>query len=522
MTDLSIRTVIDKVSSGQIRIPVFQRGFVWDPDMVAFFMDSVYKRYPFGSLLFWRTREPLRVERQLGPFRLADRDPDYPVDYVLDGQQRLTSIFGVFQTELEPVEQEDWTKIYFDYTADPNAQETQFVALSDSEADPNRYFALKNLFDTTAYRRATIGFDEDLAKKIDDMQSVFKETMLPVQITAPDNRATVAIIFERVNRAGVPLDTLQLLSAWTWSEDFALQEKFADLTAELEPFGFKAVGGDTNLLLRCCAAVVAHDASPSTLVNLNGATVRERFQEVVNGVTGAIDFLRRELKVYSLNNLPFSTVLVPLSVFFAVPGNEQVQYNDTQRRTLLKWFWRCCFSRRYSSGVLRNLKVDIEEVAKLKKRQKSDLGAFSVTVKDDFFSYNAFRVNNVNTKTFVLMLAQQDPLSFVSGSRISLEDVLRDYNRNEFHHLYPRSYLRDKQTDPYNENCLANFCFMSKVDNQRLGGAAPSIYRKKMPEEVDAILERALCPSSLFKDDFKTFVSARSAWLTRTALALTK
>src|SRR4051812_31154374 len=100
MAEYSIRELIDMVSRGQIRIPTFQRGFVWEPNRVAFFMDSLYKRYPFGSLLFWRTKEPLKTERQLGPFVLPERDPDYPVDYVLDGQQRVTSVFGVFQTEL--------------------------------------------------------------------------------------------------------------------------------------------------------------------------------------------------------------------------------------------------------------------------------------------------------------------------------------------------------------------------------------------------------------------------------------
>lgn len=520
MSDLTIREVIDKVTSGQIRIPQFQRGFVWDPDTVAFFMDSIYKRYPFGSLLFWRTRQPLRAERQVGPFPLIDRDPDYPVDYVLDGQQRITSIFGVFQTELIPEAPVDWTDIYFDYMADPNAQESQFIALSGAEADPKRYFALKNLFDTTAYRRATATFDEETAKQIDDMQAVFKEARLPVQTTATEDRATVAIIFERVNRQGVPLDTLQLLSAWTWSDDFALQEKFEALTEDLEPFGFRAVGDDTNLLLRCCAAVIAQDASPATLVNLNGAVVRAHFDEVVNGVKGAIDFLRRNLNVHSLANLPFTTFLVPLSVFFAVPGNEQVRYSDEQRKTLLRWFWRSCFSRRYSNGVLRNLKTDIREMLELKYRRPSSLGSFAASVKSDFFASSTFRVNNVNTKTFVLLLAQQSPASFVSGSQISLEQVLKEYNRNEFHHLYPRSYLKDKHTEPFSESCLANFSFMSKADNVHLGGVAPSVYREKMPEDVGEILGRALCPQTLFDDNFAKFIRERSDLLTKKATEL--
>ena len=50
MDSLSIRKIIDKISSGEIRIPSFQRGFVWEPDAVAFFMDSLYKGYDYFLL----------------------------------------------------------------------------------------------------------------------------------------------------------------------------------------------------------------------------------------------------------------------------------------------------------------------------------------------------------------------------------------------------------------------------------------------------------------------------------------
>jgi len=513
LTDLSIQDIIDQVLRGQVRVPQFQRGFVWEPDAVAYFMDSIYKGFPYGSLLLWRTREPLRSERHIGPFDLPMIDPVYPLDYVLDGQQRITSIFGVFQTQLSPTISEQWTHIYYDMAATTDVQESQFVALEDSKVDPNRHFALKHLFDSATYRQLTRNLSDADAAKVDRVYRVFAQARLPVQYIETDDRATVAIIFERVNRFGVPLDTLQLLSAWTWSEDFTLLDKFEDLTAELTPFGFKEVGEDSNLLLRCCAAILAGDAAPSTLITLNGATVRDRFQEIANGVTGAIDFLRTNLNTYSLDNLPYTTFLVPLSVFFAVPGNAHARYTDEQRRVLIRWFWRSCFSKRYSSGVLRNLKTDIEGMNALKRGNASSLGSFSVSVDAQFFRENTFRTSNVNTKTLVLLLAQKRPLSFVSGSSVSLAQVLKDYNRNEFHHLYPRAYLQQQGVKDDAINQLTNFCFMSKADNIHLGGVAPSAYRAKMPADVNAILDHSLCPISLFKDDFDAFMRDRSQML---------
>ena len=178
MDQLTIREILDTVIRGQIRIPAFQRGFVWEPERVAYLMDSIYKGFPFGSLLFWRTKEQLKSENKLGPFDLPQPAEDYPVDYVLDGQQRITSIFGVFQTQLTGAPTEAWQEIYFDYSAEKNAQESQFFALLPNEVDPKKHFPLKTLFDTTAYRKATSSLTEDLAKKIDDMQTVFKSNML--------------------------------------------------------------------------------------------------------------------------------------------------------------------------------------------------------------------------------------------------------------------------------------------------------------------------------------------------------
>ncbi|WP_082616488.1 DUF262 domain-containing protein [Massilia sp. Root418] len=519
MDNLTIREILDAVYRGQIRIPAFQRGFVWEPDRVAFLIDSIYKGYPFGSLLFWRTSERLRTEHTLGPFDLPDPHADFPIDYVLDGQQRITSIFGVFQTELQG-DSAAWKDVYFDYHQVADVQESQFFALSPDEVDAARHFPLRAIFNTTEYRRLTRPMNDDLALKIDAMQTVFREARIPVQAFRTDEKEKVAIIFERINRQGIPLDTLQLLSAWTWSEEFQLQSEFEDLISELGDYGFSELSNDISLLLRCTAAILTGSSRPESLVQLNGAAVRQRFREVVNGIRGALDFLENTFHLPSIENLPFENILVPLSVFFAAPGNEEVAVNDNQREILSQWFWRSAFSGRYSAGVLRHLDADITEARNLRNGVVSRLADVAVNISRDFFLENRFLIGSVNTKTFIALLAQSSPLNFISGTPVNLRQKLQQYNRKEFHHLMPKAYLTASAQTQRGESILANFCFIARADNRALGGDAPSQYRERMGGNIDKILQSHLCPNELFNDNYEEFVVRRSAILADKALYL--
>lgn len=511
MSDFSIREIINQVSHGNLRIPAFQRGFVWDADSVAFLMDSIYKGYPFGTIQLWRTREELQTERKFGPFELFDRDAEYPIDYVLDGQQRITSIFGVFQNEIElPDGEYNPFNVYFDILADEDAQESQFLALNSMDVDETRHFPLNCLFDTVNYRQKTRVLEDDIALKIDSLQSVFKEVKIPYQTLETDDKSKVAIVFERINRKGVPLDTLQLLTAWTWSENFDLQDKFEDLKEELRPYGFDDIGNNVNLLLRISSSILSESASAKALIELNGQIVRDRFDEISNGIKGAIDFLKANLKVEKLGNLPYDNILVPLSVFFSNVGNQHFRYTDEQRIVIEKWFWKTAFSRRYSAGVLRALNTDIAEMKKLKQNLDNNLGNFAFNVTSDFFRDNKFIMNSVNTKSYILLIAQKNPRSFISGSIVTLSNVLKDYNRNEFHHIFPKAYLRTLENIPFDENTLSNFCFLSRADNQKLGGKKPSLYRTEMPDDINLVMESSFCDSNLlFSDNFEDFINDR-------------
>ncbi len=386
-----IKDLINDLERGRIRIPSFQRGFVWEPSRVSYFIDSIYKGFPFGSILLWQTKNPLRTERNLGPYKLPDNAPEYPIDYVLDGQQRITSIFGIFQNSLIPEDSEttDWTHLFFELNS---KESVPFQYLKDFiNYDNTKIFPLKYVFDAPKYRQVTRSLDESLAQQIDDLVERFTKARIPVERFKNEERKYVATVFERINRQGVELDTFQLLSVWNWSEDFDLQEKFREIAEELEPFGFKEVGSD--LLLKCCSAVVINSADPEDFMGLPGSEVRSKFDEIHTGIFRAIDFLKDELNVFSLKLLPMENILAVLASFFASSQKQPPPVPQEQYKVIKRWFWRACFSQRYARGGAKSTDVDLVEVQNLKAGKPHKVGDFDVSLDTSFFLKNSFRMD---------------------------------------------------------------------------------------------------------------------------------
>ena len=85
-------TDIDK---GRIKIPQFQRDFVWTKAQTAALIDSILKGFPIGTFILWKTNDRLRHMRNIGNIELKEPRSGDPVQYVLDGQQRITSLYAV-------------------------------------------------------------------------------------------------------------------------------------------------------------------------------------------------------------------------------------------------------------------------------------------------------------------------------------------------------------------------------------------------------------------------------------------
>lgn len=519
MADLTIRSLIDRVYGGDIRIPAFQRDFVWNPEQVAFLVDSVYKGFPIGTIVFWQTDERLKTEKNLGSFTLPDPKRDYPVNYVLDGQQRITSLFSVFQTELEP-DDNSWIDIFLDMEVAKDPQDSCFFALDPSEVDPKRHFPIKAFFDTVSYRKATKNLDDKQAEFVDQVQARFKEYRIQNQTFETADRNEVAIVFERINRAGTELNLFELLSAWSWSEEFDLIEKFSDLQVDIEAHGFADLVDDRDLQLRTCAAVITGETSPNKILDLKGEDIRKRFNEIETGILGAIDFLKREIGIAHYKMLPFPGALVPLSCFFATEKADGQAYVDAQRDELKKWFWRSTLSRRFSSDVTARQAADIKEMHLLRNSKDYKFKFPTFELKIDFLK-NRFSSSTGNSKALILMLANLGPKSFLSGANIDPVSVLKKGSKHEFHHIFPKKFLENQGIGLREANSLANICFLTRSDNNKIKADDPKKYFDEIPKsKVDEYLRLSLVEYEDRNLTFEEFVERRSKALSALAIKL--
>ncbi|HET6506032.1 MAG TPA: DUF262 domain-containing protein [Baekduia sp.] len=514
---IAIRRAIERLIDGTIRIPGFQRKFVWEPQRAALLMDSLYKRYPVGSLLLWRTQHRLLRENRLGVFELPPPDRDYPVDYVLDGQQRLTSLFSTFQRSLQPTDPDDdtWLPIFYDFAAQDDAQESRFVALRPEEVVEGQHFPLSVFFDAVAFSRATRSLSEGANEEIVKVQQRFLETLIPVETFENEDRAVVAIVFERVNRMGIELDVFQLLTAWTWSDEFDLQQRFAELASEFSDFGFEEIGDDSDLMLRCTAAVLKQDPRPAALVDMNGSDVRAAFDQVAESIRRAIDFVRTNFHVRHVKLLPYPALLVPLAAYFSERAGQPVSNADYE--VLRRWFWRSCFSHRFSGNPQRNLRRDIVEAVRLRRGEPSDLDSIGGAPDSRFYVAHRFNIRTVASKTLILQMAHFHPRSFLSGELVALERVLSEPNRSEYHHCFPRARLLALGMPDSAINVLANIAMISRAENRTISDKLPSEYRSLMPDDAVAILDAAGIPETLFDDDYETFIGQRCQLLAERA-----
>jgi len=216
----NIMEFIRQLAVGEFLIPTFQRLFVWDPEHIRNLWDSVYRCYPIGSILYWKTRTPLHIHRKLGGFYLPESgSSDRPLrSYILDGQQRATSLLSSFYGGTGKVREQfsfDFT-LYFDLT------KAEFFFEKDYykhrwEVDSAFLIRLNEALDLPAdycRRLAPLpGCTESVDKNFEQLRYVFTDYSIPLIGLEGFDIAGICGIYERINQTGIRLSNMDILIA---------------------------------------------------------------------------------------------------------------------------------------------------------------------------------------------------------------------------------------------------------------------------------------------------------------------
>jgi hypothetical protein len=502
-------TLLGDVQRGNIKIPVFQRDYVWTDEQIMSLLDSIYHGYPVGSLLLWSTKERLIHDRNVGGFKLPETPEDYPVNYVLDGQQRLTTLYGVFNSNSPTLDAELANR--FNVCFMPDTEEFAHISTVGSKPAIN----LRLILDTTTLLPELQRFDAAQQSTIARLTERFKDYEFPVVTIKDRTNQEVCRVFQRINSSGTTLSTLELLAAWTWSEEFDLREQIDSLLERLAEKGYEAL--EKTEVLRCLTALVNDQIDPEALVDVKPSELVAGVTRLKEAMFSAIDFLEKDIRIKNVVFLPFPIMLVPLVYFFALKPKPTAP----ERNALRRWFWHCAFTQRYKAGTNRLVREDLEKMRALAK-DPAALDGLKGSIESDIFK-KTWRINSTVAKAAICLLAQLQPKSLLNGAEIDLSDTLSAYNARQFHHIYPKAFLNAKSIHFHEANVIANICMLTASDNNFIDDADPAKYFPKVPAQIrNDVFARALIPKAFRKGEksYSDFINARSMDMALAATSL--
>lgn len=205
-TERDIATLVGQISSGEIKLPEIQRGYVWKPTQVAKLVESLYRGYPSGSLLFWRTEEPPQT-REAATGSSPAKPAVQPL-YLLDGQQRLTSLHRVLTDHPEAQVVFNVETEAFQNQSAATAKDPRWVKVHEVLRDDADLFELRGQL-----LEAGVGAEsKTLGRRLNQLAAVPKHRF-HMEILSEFPYDEVAQIFVRVNSGGRSLRTTDLALA---------------------------------------------------------------------------------------------------------------------------------------------------------------------------------------------------------------------------------------------------------------------------------------------------------------------
>lgn len=527
----SLIGLMAEIKKGNIRIPDFQRAYIWNKDQVVELLESVWNGYPLGSILLWKTNGKLK-ERDPLNLKLPEPIPDSDRLYLLDGQQRLISLYSVIHGKLvlgrkRKIKYQaffDLDKEEFVIASEKELKE-QPLELDDGFLPLTKLFAFTNKY-TYVSQDASIltrlaGTPERIVTYT-TLYNCFTNLAFPA-ITNGQSLTVACNIFERLNNTGTQLTVADLMVAITYTRDFNLRERLANFNEQLDGnyFGLKE-----RSILQCISACIKNGTERSHIID-SASDIQPEWKKTTESMNLAIDFLKKHCRVPTSNFLPYQTILAPLSYFFYLHGGKRLTQSAIQK--LQKYFWLSVFSERYSSSQNTRTKEDINNMVKLVGNANVKLfDYYDFTINKEVILDTDMSFNSSFAVTILCFLASRIPKEFKNNEVIKLDQTFGESNQKQLHHIFPVNYIKKRygkerdfktKTKPY-ISTIANISLISRGSNREIWDNEPRSYFSVFEKENEQIQEALkshligdLDDFGIRTNDFHRFIEKRAEFI---------
>lgn len=520
--DRPISELMISINKGAIQLPDFQRGWVWEDGRIKALIASITNNYPVGAAMFLEYgNDNIRFKYRV--IEGVTATDVIPTELILDGQQRLTSIYSSLYSRNAVHTRTDKGKKIFRYyyidikkACDPNCDrvdaifsvpETRIITsnfgrdieldLSDRTKEfENKMFPLNLILDFPEEQNwqneyyAFYNYNQEIIKEFTEFnKKIIMQTLqykIPVISLGKDTpKEAVCQVFENVNTGGVSLTVFELVTAIFAMDDFELRKDWEERKA-------KYFDGD---LLSCITATDFLTACTLLSTYKKGGTVSCKKKDVLNlslkdynnfadalseGFVEAEKILQEE-RVFSNKDLPYSTQLIPLAALCTLLSNGNRIKVTNIKNKIRQWYWCGVFGELYGGANETRYVNDVVGVMNWIENN----GNVPKTIQESYF--NPTRLLTLQSrqsaayKGIMALILKNHCKDFISGREMDFT-VYKSENI-DIHHIFPRSYCEKNNLSKEKWNSVVNKTPISYSTNREIGGVAPSEYLKKIEEK---------------------------------------
>ncbi|HRI47697.1 MAG TPA: DUF262 domain-containing protein [Ignavibacteriaceae bacterium] len=477
--------LFNDIDTGRIKLPQFQRDFVWGKEKTAKLIDSIIKGYPIGTFIFWKTREELRSFKNLGNIALPEIPKGDAIMYVLDGQQRITSLYAIRKgIRLTREGKEiDYKDISINLETNPDTDE-EIVLLDKPEEKP--FISVYKLLNGSLTELLNSGYKQEHLEKIETYQKRLTGYDFSIIVIDEYPIEVACDVFTRINTGGEELTLFEIMVAKTYDlpRNFDLSveyEKVKDnnngVEKDLEDAGYETIPPVT--ILQCIAAILCQQIRRQDVLRINKNDFIDAWKIVISSLFTSVDYLRTEMRIPVSKLLPYHTLLVPLTYFFV--KNKNNKPTVIQHKLLTQYFYWASLSNRFSSAVESKVASDLKKIESILLEQMPVYRGEEFYVNIEDLKYKWFSTGDAFCSAILCLYAFCEPKSFESNGIVKLDNSnLKSSSSKNYHHFFPRSYLKKQEIPDWQANSILNITLVDDYLNKRqIKAKAPSNYMRQ-------------------------------------------